>query len=73
MIDHKKNAHTLLSVLQTYAPTGKEQQECTELHNSISNEREREYTMLYALTDGINYGNWPWIDFNPHLKERKVS
>jgi hypothetical protein len=65
------NAYKLLAILQSHAPTGKDQVICANVYNRTP-EVEQERTMVNALADGLNYGNWPWIiNKEDRFKNRK--
>lgn len=59
-MDDREAAYQLLSVAQSYAPTGKEQNQLSKIFNSIPSDREKILAMAGILTDGLRYGNWPW-------------
>jgi hypothetical protein len=54
----------LLMVLQSYAPTGTAQQKCINMvwnaERYGATPKEVEKTLINALADGVNHGNWPW-------------
>lgn len=62
--DERKVAYDMLSIAQRYAPTGKEQNQLSEIFNSIPDDRDKILTMAGILTDGLRHGNWPWTQFN---------
>jgi hypothetical protein len=47
--------------LQSYAPDGKAQEKCSKIYNGVIEDSDKVRVMLYAIFDGMNYGNWPWI------------
>lgn len=69
-------AYQLLGILQSYAPTGKEQYEVSKWYNRLREtiqtdlfcdtaleiEAEIEKALINILADGVNHGNWPWIE-----------
>lgn len=66
-------SYILLGVLQSYAPTGKEQQQCADLYaemqqdeNQCASTRCRDDEMVSMLAghlkDGIDHGNWFWLN-----------
>lgn len=65
-------AYNLLSILQKYAPSAREQYLASKWYNELREtvikehefserqEFEIEKTLINALADGVNHGNWPW-------------
>ena len=57
--------YNLLTVLQAYAPTGTEQgqvaQTVNEMRAAGEPERNIQLTLAGSITDGLRYGNWPWV------------
>lgn len=64
-VDESRIGYALLSILQAYAPTGIAQQRCTELYHQAQRDEpslhRQVVSMANALSDGLNYGNWPWV------------
>lgn len=60
----QSNAYRLLGILQSHAPTATEQQMCTELtwkaESDGATHEDIEKMLVGVLSDGLNYGNWPW-------------
>jgi hypothetical protein len=58
------NKSVLLGILQSYAPTSKEQLECANdvwhLESQGARPIEVERFLIYAIADGLRYGDWPW-------------
>jgi hypothetical protein len=58
-------AHTMLGVLQAYAPDGPSQVRVAEYYKSMIAEGATGRDMMIALTgmlnDGLRTGNWPWV------------
>lgn len=67
---YREQCEKILSILQSFAPTGKEQETCSELYRRLDKELSCDQNMLRRLTgilyDGLAYGNWPWIDYSAH-------
>jgi hypothetical protein len=65
MLNHGKNAYALLGILQSHAPTSKEQEMCTNLYNTMQKDgftwKEIETELVSALIDGLRHGNWFWL------------
>lgn len=61
-------SYQLLGILQGYAPTGSAQEKCSELYREAQSEgragRELDKILAGAIYDGLNSGNWPWVDVN---------
>jgi hypothetical protein len=64
-MNSQSNAYKLLGILQNHAPTGKEQQCCSELANAMEadnlSELQMETLLAGCLLDGLQHGNWPWV------------
>ncbi len=60
----QSRAYRLLGILKEHAPNGAAQEACTNLYHKVSmdggSDLDLEKAMAGALTDGLNYGNWPW-------------
>lgn len=60
-----KNATALLGILQEYAPTGTEQQKCTEIYLAMQQDgitgNDLILRLAGMLVDGLRHGNWPWL------------
>jgi hypothetical protein len=60
-----QNAYILLTMLQGYAPTGKEQQMCSDLYNELARDLHDDAKVTSALAghlkDGLDHGNWFWL------------
>ena len=57
-------ADKLLTALIAIAPDGKAQAQLSNIFNDAWSEGGRPaqlQTMLYICSDGIKYGNWPWV------------
>jgi hypothetical protein len=58
------NKSVLLGILQSYAPTGEEQLQCAndvwQIESQGATPIEVERFLIYAIADGLRYGNWPW-------------
>lgn len=55
----------LLGILQHYAPTGSEQQACSQLlwdmqADSAMDDGKIIGVLAGAIHDGLHFGNWPW-------------
>jgi hypothetical protein len=63
-VNTNENTNKLLGILQSHAPTGAAQQECSELYWDLQKNNETieavELGLVHALLDGLRYGNWPW-------------
>jgi hypothetical protein len=57
--------YKLLSVLQHYAPTGKDQQIVSDMMNGIPPEHQAR-TLAGMIFDGLTFGNWPWTDYTKY-------
>jgi len=56
-----------MSHLQRFAPDAAAQTECATQFNDQSRHLdplEMVKWLAHALTDGLDYGNWPWTEFN---------
>jgi len=55
----------LLGILQSYAPTGKEQMICKQFYDDMKAAHEKSKDVQKALAgaiyDGLAYGNWIWL------------
>jgi hypothetical protein len=62
MADDRENAYKMLGILQSYAPTGKEQQQLADIYNGCLADGHRRTVQVFAgiLHTGLTYGNWPW-------------
>jgi hypothetical protein len=60
----KERQQKILSLLQDYAPTGIEQQKCTNFYHDLVKsgllDKDIELNMVAALYDGLAYENWFW-------------
>jgi hypothetical protein len=58
------NKSVLLGILQSYAPRRQEQVECANdvchLESEGATPIEVEQFLIYAIADGLRYGDWPW-------------
>jgi hypothetical protein len=58
------NKSVLLGILQSYAPTNEEQLQCAndvwQIESQGATPIEVERFLIYAIADGLRYGNWPW-------------
>lgn len=63
-----ERAYKLLGILQSYAPTNAEQALCTTIYNRMQADgltvEEIEAQLITALSDGVQHGNWFWININ---------
>jgi hypothetical protein len=59
-------SYILLGVLQSYAPTGSVQQQCSDLYNEMQRDGNSDDQMVSMLAghlkDGIDHGNWFWLN-----------
>lgn len=57
-------AYKLLSILQHFAPTGRDQQIAAEMVQQANRDGADitavRLMLASAITDGLKYGNWPW-------------
>jgi hypothetical protein len=58
---HDSPEYKLLTVLQHYAPTGKDQQIVSDMMHGIPLE-DQARALAGMIFDGLAYGNWPWIE-----------
>lgn len=62
--EHDRMYH-LLTVLQSYAQTGTDREFCTAQVNQLAAEgvsyRGQQLALVYAISDGLRHGNWPWV------------
>lgn len=56
-------AYQLLSIIQGHSENAKQSKIVSDMYNSVP-ESEREKVMANALVDGLNYGNWPWVNYS---------
>lgn len=63
-MDDRDKIQQLLMILQDHAPNGDAQFKCAELLNTVQKNgadlEAQEAMLVYALADGLAYGNWPW-------------
>lgn len=57
--------YNLLGVLQSYAPTIREQTQCAVIYHKMESAGESDTSIETALaqmiSDGLTHGNWPWV------------
>lgn len=62
--DHER-MYELLTILQSYAPKGSDQEYCATIVNQMAadgiNLRSQSVYLAGAITDGLSHGNWPWV------------
>lgn len=59
-----ERVYALLTVVQSHAPNGTEQQKVADLANGVVTQfgpEQAEKVLAGMLADGLNYGNWPWV------------
>jgi Asp-tRNA(Asn)/Glu-tRNA(Gln) amidotransferase B subunit len=65
-VNYRSEAYILLGMLQRIAPTGRAQQQCADMYNEAlkhtGDNKELAKIMANSLADGLNYGNWPWVE-----------
>ena len=70
-MDAQGNAYKLLGILQSYAPTGKEQQLCSDVVAAMEKDGFSENGLVLGLTgyirDGLLWGSWPWKKHNAEV------
>jgi len=61
-------AYKLLGVLQDYAPNQEARILCSKMLNEMRADKlpepQVEERLVDAISDGLKYGNWPWVDVN---------
>jgi hypothetical protein len=76
MYEKDRNVQDMLRVLQSYAPTGNEQQVCSDWVNEVRSGKPRSALsagsgpatddqvirmLAGAIVDGMDHGNWPRV------------
>ncbi len=69
MINYYENAYKILAILQDIAPNLNAQEDCSKAFKDSQQDSENDKEFLLRVTgilyDGLSYGNWPWIKYNP--------
>ena len=77
MANPASKTYQLLSMLQSYAPNGTAQNDCTRLLHELEGDELTERQIVRALAawllDGLDHGNWPWIGWSGATKSRNVE
>jgi len=62
---NNNNKYLLLSIIQSYAPSGAAQQLMSDIHNKMIQKGNDDKTIILylanTLSDGLTHGNWPWV------------
>lgn len=62
-MNDREVAYSLLTILQSYAPDAAAQRELSDTMNTVDSKQAAK-VMANMLSDGLNYGNWPWVNFS---------
>lgn len=70
-------SYQLLGILRHYAPTGSAQEACANLYREAQRDgnagRELDKILAAALYDGLNAGNWPWVNVSDRVSAPPIG